>query len=139
MTKEQANKAAPNFWQMLIGNKFDTAEKKGTFLDWCASESCWILYSLSSEEVRIYSNQMWSAYDAISRPQWLEKEKAYYAELQEKDKVSEFTSSGPDSKTDGRKLVCFVYRRCIDGSTTPEEAAAYMKKAIIHFEKATKH
>lgn len=134
-TKENAEKSAPSYWKMLIGDKFDTKEKKDSFLAWCMEQSHQVLWTLSKEESEIYTNQMWSAYDAVGRPGWLEKEKAYYAELEKSDKVSQFVISGPDGKTDGRKLVCFIYRRCLDGSTTPEEALTYMKTATAFFEK----
>ncbi len=135
MSKDAAEKASPNYWQMLIGSQFGTKEQKDNFLSWCMENSRYILWTLSKEEARIYTMEMWAAHDSVNRPDWLEKEKSYYNQLESKDKVRDFTLSGPDGKTEGRKLVCFIYRRCLDGSTTPEEAVVYMKKMIQFFEK----
>jgi hypothetical protein len=134
VSEEVARNTAPTYWKILIGDKFDTKQKKDTFLAWCMKQSEYILWTLSKEEARIYTKEMYSAYDSVARPDWLEKEKMYYAELQRKDKVSDFTKASYDGKTEGRKLTCFVYRRCLDGSTTPEEAMSYMKLAIRNFE-----
>lgn len=133
-------KSGHSLFNFAVGNTLDTKEKKDAFLTWCLDESEYILWTLSKEEAEVYKNQMWSARDAVSRPGWLESEKAYYEALDKKGETDKFTSAGADGKTDGRKLTCFVFRRCLDGTTNPSEALAYIEKGITAFEKeAARH